>query len=538
MDAIEHGPGRASEGTVPRGEGTAGPPSPAGEGPVLLRLDSGTEWLLYFMIVFAPWAFGTTQGWSARVMNTAGFVLGGMAVVRRFAVHGLPAVASAKAGSQPAVQSAQSAVGSSPHRGRGGKGGWAAGWLAGLTAAVLGYCLVSALNARATYVPAEQRFDYHDCVGWLPHSFDSASSWRAFWRYLALAGMFWAARGWVLAGARSEQGAAMAADRRLPARLRRVLWVVSINGALLALEGIVQRSLGTNRLLWLVLPFYNRSPESQFGPYAYRGNAAEYLGMVWPLALGFWWVLRRGHSTPPGPRSAANLLLSCALLTLVAPLISLSRAAALVTCASGVVALAMLLASRRRAGGKSGWGLAGLLVLAAVLSWYIGWHGLAQRFKRTDGDISSGRFLAWRTALQMAKDFPVFGTGPGTFDSLYGLYRSSPEQRWEAYLHNDWLETVVTFGAVGFAAVFLMFILAAGGWFFGGGGIPTPRGLVRFLWLSLAGCLAYAAMDFPLQVYSVLFLFLLICSILSCLSRPGRGAAHKRESVGACGAQA
>ncbi len=71
--------------------------------------------------------------------------------------------------------------------------------LAGLTVAILGYCLISALNARATYEPEALNFTYHDrYIHWLPHSFDSSRTWFAFWSYLGLACSFWAIRDWLL----------------------------------------------------------------------------------------------------------------------------------------------------------------------------------------------------------------------------------------------------------------------------------------------------------------------------------------------------
>ena len=48
--------------------------------------------------------------------------------------------------------------------------------------------------------------------------------------------------------------------------------------------------------------------------------------------------------------------------------------------------------------------------------------------------------------------------------------------------------------------------------------------LIRpYLWLALTGCLLHARFDFPLQIYSILFLFLLECAILSVVTchRPG-----------------
>ena len=70
--------------------------------------------------------------------------------------------------------------------------------LAAGTFCILLYCLISAWNARAIYHPGEWSFEYRNAIPWLPHSYDQASSWEAFWKYLGLAGLFWALRDWLL----------------------------------------------------------------------------------------------------------------------------------------------------------------------------------------------------------------------------------------------------------------------------------------------------------------------------------------------------
>ena len=46
-------------------------------------------------------------------------------------------------------------------------------------------------------------------------------------------------------------------------------------------------------------------------------------------------------------------------------------------------------------------------------------------------------FLNWaeiyQNSQQMAQDYPWFGTGPGTFRSVYELYRAEPTERWHAF---------------------------------------------------------------------------------------------------------
>lgn len=41
-----------------------------------LACEAGTAGLIYFMVVFSPWAFGTTQPWAIRTMDATGYLLG------------------------------------------------------------------------------------------------------------------------------------------------------------------------------------------------------------------------------------------------------------------------------------------------------------------------------------------------------------------------------------------------------------------------------------------------------------------------------
>jgi len=133
-------------------------------------------------------------------------------------------------------------------------------------------------------------------------------------------------------------------------------------------------------------------------------------------------------------------------------------------------------------------------------------------------DDLSKRTEIYANSRTTAEEFPVLGTGPGSFGTIYRLYKEAGQQ-WEAYLHDDWLETRITFGWIGFGVICLMLILVLARWFVPGGGIPMHWDFVLFTWLALAGCLAHAKLDFPFQIYSLQFLFLLLCSMLFCLSR-------------------
>jgi O-antigen ligase len=263
----------------------------------------------------------------------------------------------------------------------------------------------------------------------------------------------------------------------------------------------------------------------QFGPFHYRANAAQYLNLVWPVCLGFWWTLRFA-----GPnRSANHLLLVCAAIIAACPIISTSRGGAMITvCILGLATVSLIVTqlvfrTRHRednSGNKKTLGLFGLFVAAALLLGFaFGWNALQPRIGA--GKVEAGfknRELIYQTARPMAADYPLFGTGPGTFESVFLLYRISTETYWPAQLHNDWLETRITFGWAGSLLIGLALLLVLMHWFFGPG-IHGGRRFVLLVWLALGGCLVHARYDFPFQVYSIVHLFLLLCAILFVVTR-------------------
>jgi hypothetical protein len=481
-----------------------------------------TEPLIYALVVFGPWAFGTTQPWSIWAMNGAGCFLGAMLAckwtIRRLGGYHPPRWddASQKAGVKRLTTA-----------------------LAWLTVAILVYCLISAVNARSTFYRSDLSFTYRrHYIPWLPHSFDAGRTWLAFWTYLGLALSFWAIRDWLLGKTEGEQrgqhrqpqsGGDTAAPL-LPARLRRLLWVLALNGTLLGVEGIAQRLQGVGKLLFLVQPRVNPDADSQFGPYAYRANASQYFNLLWPVCLGFWWTLNRSLGFQ---RKTQHLILAGCVVMAACPIISTSRAGALITV--GIVALAalflsaahFLLGARQPQDRRARWiTLAGLFLCfagALALGFALGWKSLKPRMAR----LSEGfeiRQAMYDAARPMAADYPLFGTGPGTFETVFQLYRTTTDTYWPAQLHNDWLETRITFGGLGSGLIALALVAVVLRWF-APGGIHGGRRFVLLIWLALAGCLVHARFDFPFQVHSIVFLFLVLCAILSVLTRrPGHGA--------------
>lgn len=479
--------------------------------------------ILLAMVVFSPWAFGTTEPWSIWCMNWAGFALGFLLLLKLLIRLG-------KGYPAPRWDHYSTRTGTLTRR-RHRAHRVLTRLLAGLTLAILGYILVSALNRAADYDTDTRLFQYHPHLDWLPHSFDGHRTWFHFWMYLGLAATFWAIVDWLPGMSTHEEQAALASDPGLsgrnipllPGRLRALLWVLCINGSLLGTEAIAQRVTGSNKLLFLVVPQVHKQGDSQFGPYAYRANAAQFFNLIWPVCLGFWWALQRRGG---GQTKAYHGLLLGAAVMGACPVISTARGGALVAAGMLVVVVFYLAgpivvqaAKGRRGGTAAGGALGPLLLFAAVavgLSWYWGWNSLAPRLEQIGAgyDFREDMYAA---ARPMAHDYPWFGTGPGTFATVFYLYLVSTDTYWPAQLHNDWLETRITFGWIGFGMA-LAALACVGARWFAPGGIQGSRKFVVLGWLSLAGCLIQARFDFPFQIHSTLFLFLVLCAILFGLS--------------------
>jgi len=360
--------------------------------------DLATEAVVYLMVVFSVWAFASIPAWAVWIMNVCGYFLGLLLVIKW--VTRWP-------------------MGYVPSRWDAGANRWPTRLLAALTVVLVGWCFVSALNARAVVNIAESRFEYRDhFIPWLPHSYDAPSSWFAAWQYLGLACSFWAIRDWLLGKTRHERHHARdeesftpsacsrlvggRCDRRgserfavdwtvgdpfvLPARLQRLLWVICLNGALVAIEGVLQRLSGTNKLLWLMEPLnpMYRSGPAQFGPFDYRSNAAQYLNLIWPVCLAFWWQLR--HASKLGSRreslsggSPHVLLVPAVLVIFTAAVFAGSRGGALMAGGLFVVSAAILVVGGDAQTRKIGLGIVAALALVSAGGAALGgWQALSR----------------------------------------------------------------------------------------------------------------------------------------------------------------
>ncbi len=471
-------------------------------------LDHVVGVFLVAWVVFAPWAFGSTTSWAAWTTTALAYAVGLVSVARRICW-------GASGCSDPRWNT--------PGRG--------AAWsraLAVVAVLVVAYVGISVLNARARVLWNDNGldFDYREFVPWLPTTYDLDATTRAFVRYAGLALAFWGTRDWLVGMTRGERhraedGRLGREAGRVPGRLRILLWTFAVSTALMSLVGMLHRLDGSHDLLWLrKVRMY--SAESMFGPFPYRANGAQYLNLVWPLVLGFWWILRREakRTLGPGLRMGGGshiVLLPCAALILAGSLVAASRGGVIVGLVELVLVVAVLTFSGRRQRGIH-WMLSGLVAFVVGVGWLLAGDFLEHRFReiRTDQSMS-GRTNIYASARRIAEDFPVFGTGAESFMAISGLYREKPSSDWPAYVHNDWLEARVTLGWVGYLLVLALLVLVPVV-HLRHGVLPVSPEFRVIVAIALGGMLLHARFDFPFQILSLHAAFLVVAAMATVLS--------------------
>ena len=110
------------------------------------------------------------------------------------------------------------------------------------------------------------------------------------------------------------------------------------------------------------------------------------------------------------------------------------------------------------------------------------------------------RERVWQAGGEMIADYPVFGTGFGTFEEAFDAYRPADVKHVWYHAHNDWLQSLIEAGPLGLLAMLTMLAMVLTG--------PASRWeprWTRFLVITpvTAGILAIAVhstVDFCLKI--------------------------------------
>ncbi|MBW2576219.1 MAG: O-antigen ligase family protein [Deltaproteobacteria bacterium] len=285
-----------------------------------------------------------------------------------------------------------------------------------------------------------------DPVSWVSLSINKKATLAELFRYLSYAGVYLLT-------------VQLLSHRYL---LKKTVNYLAIFATLLAVTAILQGFTSGNKIYW----FYE-TPGSFFGPYFNNNHYAGLMEMIFPVIFALFLFYKPSVSYPSirekiveffsQIRTSEHILLGfSSLLVAVSVFLSLSRGGIISLCISG--GFCFLLVTLKQGTLRSSGITVVLLVCLLLIS--VGWFGWKPIFKefeniRNDkGEITENRPIYWKDSVTAFKDFPITGTGMGTFGNIYPKYQSKSFGRRLTHAHNDYLEFLVNGGIVGFLLFF------------------------------------------------------------------------------------
>jgi len=276
------------------------------------------------------------------------------------------------------------------------------------------------------------------------------------------------------------------------------------------------------------------------GTYGSKDHFAGILEMVLPLAAAYGCALfnrgeeRRGPSTRDTMTGCVAFSIATAVFAAIA--FSLSKMG-FVACIGGLLVMGALGLST----GKLIWkktAIVGLFVLGLLVFVWLPPPELVRSFGSLENDpTAEGRLPVWRDTVKLMRDYPVFGSGLGTYDSAFQRYQSSSVDVAFAFAHNDYLQAASELGAAGFAiAAVLMISILGRAW---RAAKRTSDVNIRFLGAGCAGGMAaiflHSLADFNLYIPANALTLAWICGMAAGLplgSRPIFSGEPARTAIG------
>jgi len=315
--------------------------------------------------------------------------------------------------------------------------------------------------------------------------------------------------------------------RALNKRRRILISVIMFVGIFESLYGMIEFFSGHEHILHVDASSLISSVK---GTFINRNYFAGYLLMVIPLAIGY--IFHResfdGDLSMGWRRRLSSIdgktyfLVFGVILMILALLLSASRMGIMSLLLSfTVVALLFRNPKRRQRFAKTP-----ILILGLAVLWgaWISLDAVISRFFAISESFEV-RWEIWTNTLQIIKDFPLLGSGLGTFIQIFPAYRSFHVEGYVSHAENDLLQLASEVGLVGMGLLiiaFLFLFLKA----FSGICKLSPEDSQRYIAIGgLVGTLAimvHSMVERNIQVPANAFLFTFILALVLKISTSRR----------------
>jgi len=268
-----------------------------------------------------------------------------------------------------------------------------------------------------------------------------------FFKWLALAGLFIFLLHWRLSDNRY----------RITNHLIIAIFLVAVFESL---YGIFEFFSGHRHIFNLD---YSSRISSVTGTFANRNCFAGYFLMVIPLSIGFLFSRETNQSGRfMGWRHRLSSLDGKTLLTgfglilmILALLLSASRGGII----SLLISFSLVTLLFRNPSKRERFSRASVLIFGLAVLWaaWIGLDAVISRFFTASEDFT-GRWIRWVNTFEILKDFPVLGSGLGTFTEVFSMYRSFHIVGLDIQAENDFLQLASEVGLLGVGPLLVLFL--------------------------------------------------------------------------------
>jgi O-antigen ligase len=298
-------------------------------------------------------------------------------------------------------------------------------------------------------------------------------------------------------------------------RIRIATYVLVISGLLQAWYGAVDALRNFN--------------DAASGTFVNRNHYAAYLVMCLSVGIGVLVASLSGKNSESWgrwlrgvaqwiitPKMALRLGLLVMVIALVLTRSRMGNSSFFISLlAAGVIGLAL----SRRATKSMVILLASLIAIdLLVVGTYFGTQRVVERIAQTTAETEDRGEVAGY-AFRMWTDFPVFGSGLGSFPVVFPRYSAEATVGTYTHAHNDYLEFAAEVGLVGLSLLALMvlmsFAVALRAHYQRGD--PLTRGISFAAIMSIIALMIHSAVDFSLQIpaNALTFMFILALAWLS-----------------------
>lgn len=286
-----------------------------------------------------------------------------------------------------------------------------------------------------------------------------------------------------------------------------IINVIIFLGLAISLFGIIKKFAHSSQVHYFNPREMTGGP---FGPFANRNNFSGYINLIIPLGIGYFFT-----DMPLAKRFIYGF--SVGLMSL-ALFLSLSRSGILVYI---FTILGMLTFLRLKGAFRDKIKVSYILafLVFCLFIFFLEAEVVLNRFNElfhSDLFVNFGHGYPWLNTLSIWRDFPLFGTGLGTFASISSMYKTLAQQSLFTYAHNDYLQLLSETGLAGFSLAGLFFILYLKSvikmWHLSQDQYVSC--LVLGGILSISGMLVYSLLDFNLHIPANALMFFIIMGLV------------------------